>query len=101
VIIKEKDTKTIGFPRPVRKDEKRISLIPEDIRGILYPELIFLEKNYGADLNISDNEFKEKGVNIVSQEEVYQQSVIIQPKKCAEEFPRFMNGQTLIGWLYA
>ncbi|MFA6022628.1 MAG: hypothetical protein WC781_00910 [Candidatus Pacearchaeota archaeon] len=93
--------KSIGFPKPVRQDEKRIALLPKDIKTINNPGLLVFESGYGQAMGIEDIEYRKVGAIIENQESVYRQDIICQPKKCSKEFTIFKPERTIFGWLYA
>ena len=52
---------TIGFLKSHKKYERRIALLPQELSKLVDPNSIYLEKNYGSDLGISDNDYTNLG----------------------------------------
>ncbi|MCA9766400.1 MAG: N(5)-(carboxyethyl)ornithine synthase [Carnobacterium sp.] len=97
-----KKLKSIGFVNSYKDGEKRIALLPKDIAPLRHKELLFFEKNYGSDLNISDIEYAALGCQIVSREIALQQDIICDPKIGDSTFLKDLRvGQTLFGWIHA
>ena len=48
---------TIGFLKSHKKYERRIALLPQELSKLTDPNSIYLEKNYGSDLGISDSDY--------------------------------------------
>ena len=56
--------KIIGSVKEDLAVEKRISITPETVKKLIDLKFsVFLEKNYGGHLGITDEEFKNKGAN--------------------------------------
>lgn len=70
----------IGFLKSSKDNEKRIALLPNDIDLIENKSQLYFEEGYGLSLNISDDFYLSKGVNVVSREQVYTCDCIIDPK---------------------
>ena len=47
--------KSIGFPKSDKSNEKRIALLPEDVKKMEKKEFLFFEENYGEHHGIDDN----------------------------------------------
>jgi N5-(carboxyethyl)ornithine synthase len=91
----------IGFPRPLMEEEKRIALLPKDLVKIESPNMLFFQKGYGKDMNISDEKYREAGANIVSQKTAYNLEVLCQPKFCEEDLKHLnCSDQIIFGWLH-
>lgn len=94
--------KTIGFIIPVKENEKRRVLLPEDIKRISMKEYLFFEIGYGKVLGISDDEYEKMGVNVVPLEEVLKQDIICDPKiGDAPYLKQLKEHQTIFGWIHA
>ena len=76
--------KGIGSVKENLDTEKRISITPETAKKLIDLKFsVFLEKNYGEHLDISDDDYKEKGANIlVDSNEVFNKSNIIFKVNC-------------------
>jgi len=93
--------KTVGLPISNKENEKRRTLIPSDIHKMKYPEQIFIEQGFGKVLGFSDQDYKTKGVNIVSRKEVLSKDIICDPKIGDAEYLDLLNRQTIFGWVHA
>ena len=49
--------KTVGLPISHKENEKRRTLVPNDIQYIKHPEKIFIEDGYGDVLGYSNNDY--------------------------------------------
>lgn len=97
-----KQLKTIGFVNSHKSGEKRIALLPKDIKQLQHREALFFEEGYGSGLNISDNEYADLGCQIVSRETALSQDIVCDPKIGDAEFLKDLRpGQTLFGWIHA
>lgn len=94
--------KTIGFPISPKENENRRAIIPEDIKKLSHPELLYVETGFGDGLGISDNDYKAVGCNICSHEETIQKDIVCDPKiGDADYLERMHKGQTIFGWVHA
>ncbi|MFC6463524.1 N(5)-(carboxyethyl)ornithine synthase [Marinilactibacillus sp. GCM10026970] len=94
--------RTIGFVNSHKDDEKRIALLPKDIRQLKNPEALFFEEGYGSDLNISDTEYSDLGCQVVSRKIALAQEIVCDPKIGDAAFIKDLTpGQTLFGWIHA
>ena len=71
--------KIIGSVKEDLVTEKRISITPETVKRLIKLNFsIFLEKNYGEHLGITDQEYKNQGANLLSSaKEVLEKSEIV------------------------
>ena len=93
--------KIIGSVKEDLAVEKRISITPETVKKLIDLKFsVFLEKNYGGHLGITDEEFKNKGANLYdSAKEVLEKSEIILKVNCpsSEQINAIKNKSILIG----
>jgi|TARA_Y100000031_G_scaffold118034_1_gene131129 NAD(P) transhydrogenase subunit alpha len=86
-----------------KKFEKRISITPEITKKYINLGLkVFLPENYGFHLGINDNEFKDSGANIISDENeiINNSDIMIQLGLLSDEKLSLMKeNQTIIGVL--
>lgn len=89
----------LGFIRSNYANERRISLLPQHIKG--FKNELLIEEGYGLPLGIPDDNYEEKGCEILSREEVFQQSDAIFSLKVLqpEDYDLIQEGQMTIGWL--
>ena len=93
--------KTVGLPISYKENEKRRTLIPEDIKYIQHPHYIYIEEGYGDVLGYSDDDYRKVGVNVVSRQEVLSKDIICDPKIGDAEYLTLLNNQTIFGWVHA
>lgn len=94
--------KTVGFPISHKENENRRAIVPNDLKKISHPELIFVESGFGAVLGLTDEDFRSVGCNIVSREQVLKQDVICDPKiGDADYLEQLTKGQIIFGWVHA
>jgi len=93
--------KIIGSVKEDLNTEKRISITPETVKKFTDLKFsVFLEKNYAGHLGITDEEYKDKGVNLYgSAKEVLEKSEIILKVNCPsnDEINLIKDKSILIG----
>ena len=95
--------KKIGIPKEVKKDEGRVSLIPEHISQFTGLADIFVESGAGLGSGFSDKDYTKAGAKIVdSPTELYGNSDIIckvkEPQE--QEFELLDSSHVLFGYLH-
>ena len=95
--------KKIGIPKEVKKDEGRVSLIPEHISQFTGLADIFVESGAGLGSGFSDKDYTKAGAKIVdSPAELYGNSDIIckvkEPQE--QEFELLDSSHVLFGYLH-
>lgn len=93
--------KTIGFVKSDKENENRIALIPEDLINIKNKSWIFIEEGYGLCNNYTDEDYKEKGCNVVSREEAMNKDIIVDPKIGDAQYLTALKNKTIFGWIHA
>lgn len=94
--------KTVGFPISTKENENRRAIVPEDIRRISNPEMIYVETGFGDVLGIDDSEYIAAGCNVVSHEETINKDVVCDPKIGDGDYLCSMHkGQIIFGWIHA
>lgn len=94
--------KTVGFPISSKEYENRRVLVPNDIKKIKHPNFLFFEKGYGEVLNISDDDYRQLGCNVVSRGEVLKKDIICDAKIGDEDYiENLSEGQVIFGWIHA
>ena len=91
---------TIGFVSSQMPEESRIAIVPKDLKKIKHPEMIYIQEQYGKHLGITDRQYREVGVNVVTRHQALEQSVLCLPKPWSNDVDLFKDGQTIMGWLY-
>lgn len=94
--------KNIGFVNSNYPNEKRIAILPEDIKKIKTFDKIYIEKGYARFSNISDEEYAKEGCLIASREEIFQNCDMISHLKLIGEadYKYMRDGLILIGWTH-
>ena len=91
---------TIGFLISNKKNEKRRAIIPKDLNNIINTKYLFFEKGYGHILGYTDNDYFEKGVNIVSQNIIYDQDIVCDTQPpLSKNYKYFKKGQIFFGFI--
>ena len=93
--------KSVGFPISQKENEKRRCLLPSDIYLIKNKAQIFVERGYGEVLNLTDNDYINAGVNVVSTEEVLKKDIICDAKIGDAKYLNKLKNQTIFGWVHA
>lgn len=93
--------KTVGLPISHKENEKRRALVPADIQHIKHPEQIYIEQDYGKVLGYTDEDYAQRGVKVVSRDEVLRKDIICDPKIGDAEYLDVLNRQTIFGWVHA
>lgn len=93
--------KTVGFPISHKENENRRAIVPEHLRYILHPELLYFEKGYGEVLGIDDSEYEAFGSHIVFPDEVLTKDIICDPKIGDADYLDKLHNQTIFGWVHA
>lgn len=94
--------KTVGLLISHKNGEKRRALLPKDLDNVKHPENLYFEEGYASVLNISDQEYLDKGANIVSRKEAMEKDIIVDVKLGDADFiPDLDPGKILFGWAHA
>lgn len=94
--------KKMGFLISHKNNEKRRALLPEDIDSIQHKEYLYFETGYGTSMGCSDEEYREKGVHIVSREDALDCDILVDVKLGdADYLESVAPGKTLVGWAHA
>ncbi len=94
----------IGFIKSDKENEKRIALLPKDLECVVNKENIYLEKEYGKDLGISDEEYKKYGCKICDKDFLLSDKIQIlcDPKiGDANYLNNVSKGKIIFGWIHA
>lgn len=90
----------LGLIKSNFPDERRVPLLPEDIKD--FENELIIEAGFGTLLDIQDSTYERMGCQIMSREEVYKRSdgifslKLIQPS----DYPFVKHGQMIIGWTH-
>lgn len=98
---RENVMKTVGFPISHKENEYRRAIVPEHLKKIEHPELLYFEKGYGVVLGINDSEYEACGSHVVSHEDVLAKNIICDPKIGDADYLTELKNQTIFGWVHA
>jgi len=102
--VKEKSSKvTIGVPKEMRLNERRVSLVPNSVRTLKgYGHHIVVESGAGETSNYTDHDYSEAGAYVAaSREEVFKSDIVVKvAPPTLEELDHMNTGSTLISPLH-
>lgn len=93
--------KTIGFPISKKENEYRRALTPENLADIKHADYLYVQTGYGDVLGFTDEDYRARGIHIVSFEETLLQDIICDPKVGDAEYLDELADQTIFGWIHA
>ncbi len=90
----------IGIIKPNYPNEKRVAIVPEDIKGI--KNKLIIEEGFGEYLNIADSEYVDVGAEIMSRISIFKELDVIFSLKLLQpsDYNYLRQGQTIIGWTH-
>lgn len=90
----------LGFIKPNYPSEKRVALLPEHI--IDFENELIIETGFGEHLNISDQEYINKGCIIKTREEIFAECDTLFNLKLIQpvDYDKIREGQMIIGWTH-
>ncbi|KAG2158216.1 NAD(P) transhydrogenase beta subunit-domain-containing protein [Suillus bovinus] len=96
---------TVGAPREIFPDERRVSLTPHNVTLLRKKGFanVLVEKNAGAQAQFLDEEYVAAGAAVVSRDELFDRTDImlkVQAPSIAEEAKGMKEGSTVISFLY-
>lgn len=96
---------TIGIPRELFPNERRVALTPQNATLLLKKGFaqILVERNSGVEAQFLDEQYAAAGATLVSQDELYKASDIVlkvRPPLLGQETERLKEGSTVISFLY-
>ena len=94
--------KTMGLMISHKNNEKRRAILPEDVRKLRNPEMLFFENGYGNSVGFSNQDYIDAGANVASREEVMKCDIITDVKLGdADYLDQLDAGKILFGWAHA
>lgn len=94
----------IGVPKEIKKQEHRVGLLPFGVRELVnLGHEVWIEKNAGMGLNLSDNDYEKAGAKIVSSgEAIYSHANLVVKVKepQLQECKQLHQGQILFAYLH-
>ena len=96
---------TVGVPREVFPNERRVSLTPQNAALLLKKGFasVLVERNAGLEAQFLDTQYTAAGAKVVSREEVFERSDImlkVRPPLHGQEVGNVKEGSTIISFLY-
>ena len=94
--------KTMGLLISHKNNEKRRAILPEDVKRLRNPEMLYFETGYGDSVGHPDREYLEVGAHVVSREEAFACDIVTDVKLGdADYLDQLENGKILFGWAHA
>lgn len=92
----------MGFLKSEKSGEKRIAILPKDLKKVAHCEQLYFEEGYGSDFQIEDQEYLDYGTHVVSKNEVLKMDILCEPKIGeAAWLYDLPPGKILFGWIHA
>ena len=92
----------IGFIISKKENENRRAIVLKDLDKIQNKSLVYFEKDYGKNLDFSDEDIIMKGFNIDTRENILKNcNIICDPKIGDAEYLSQLENQTIFGWVHA
>lgn len=90
----------IGFIKPNYPNEKRVALMPKDIKG--FENEIIVEKGFGDFMDIKDLDYVKSGCKIYNRAKVFKESDAVFSLKLIQpsDYDYIKEGQIIIGWTH-
>jgi len=91
----------IGIAKDDRKGEKRVVLLPKDIKTLTNKHKLLVEKDAGLGIGISNKAYQKAGAKIVSKKQVYACPLVVKIKEPNEAELKLMKaGSTVFSMLH-
>jgi len=75
----------IGICAENRPQEKRVILLPQDIKGVIPAHTVFVEQGVAAGIGIEDSEYENAGAKVVNRQTVYDAQLVVRLKEPKEQ----------------
>ena len=94
--------KTMGLVISHKDNEKRRAILPEDVKKLRNPDMLYFETGYGESVGHSNQEYIDAGAHMVSREEALRCDIITDVKLGdADYLDELEDGKLLFGWAHA
>lgn len=94
--------KTMGLVISHKNNEKRRAILPEDVKLLRNPDMLYFETGYGDSVGYTDADYIAAGAHVVSREEALKCDIITDVKLGdADYLEEVDNGKLLFGWAHA
>lgn len=98
----KKQLLTMAFLRSEKPHEKRIAILPCDMKEIKHLDQLYFETGYGTDFQIEDEAYIKLGCHVVSKEEALKQDILCDTKIGeATYLDTIDDHKILVGWIHA
>jgi N5-(carboxyethyl)ornithine synthase len=85
-----------------KNNEKRRAILPENVKMLRNPDMLFFETGYGESVGYSDQNYIDAGAHIVSREKALTCDIITDVKLGdADYLDELEDGKILFGWAHA
>lgn len=90
----------LGFITPNYPGEKRVALLPEHIDK--FKDKIIIEKGFGKNLNIADEEYQNKGCIISTREKIFLECDVVFSLKLIQpdDYELLEENKIIVGWTH-
>ncbi|MCY6959129.1 Rossmann-fold NAD(P)-binding domain-containing protein [Clostridium brassicae] len=90
----------LGFIIPSFSNERRVALLPKHIKN--FENEIFIEDNFGMNLDISNEEYEKVGCTILKRKEIFLECDAVFSLKVIkeEDYKYIRENQMIIGWTH-
>ena len=90
----------IGFLIPKFQNEKRVALLPSNIKN--FNNTIAIEKGFGLNMDIEDEEYLKAGCLVLDREDIFLTCEAIFSLKILQpsDYPFIRKGQIIMGWTH-
>lgn len=94
--------RSIGVPREIKRDERRVALTPDAVRELRHLGIsVRIETGAGIGAGLSDQVFAAAGAELVSREQAWGADLVVKVKEPQdEEFPFLRADQVLFTYLH-
>ena len=94
--------RTMGLIISHKNNERRRAILPEGVKNLRNPDMLYFETGYGEAIGYSDEEYIAAGAHVVSREEALKCDIITDVKLGdADYLDTVEDGKILFGWAHA
>ena len=94
--------RTMGLLISHKNNEKRRAILPEGVKLLRNPDMLYFETGYGESVGKTDEEYIAAGAHVVSREEAMKCDIITDVKLGdADYLDQLDDGKILFGWAHA
>lgn len=94
--------RTMGLVISHKDNEKRRAILPEDVKKLRNPDMLYFETGYGDSVGYTDADYLGVGSHVVSREEALKCDIITDVKLGdADYLDQLEDGKILFGWAHA